>query len=80
MVLMERGHHVEIAPVSDATDAPGVKDFPGKVHALGPSHVAAMAARPRFIPWVRAAQRRFDTVIVHGLWQFNSYGVWRALR
>jgi glycosyltransferase involved in cell wall biosynthesis len=78
MVLMERGHQVEIVCL-DAADAPGVKDFPGKVHALGPSH-GSYGYSPRFIPWVRAAQRRFDAVIVHGLWQFNSFGVWRALR
>src|SRR5690349_224373 len=78
MVLMERGHYVEVACL-DAPNTPGVGDFPGKVHALGPSS-GSYGYSPRFVPWVKAAQARFDVVLVHGIWQFNSFGVWLALR
>jgi glycosyltransferase involved in cell wall biosynthesis len=78
LMLIERGHQVEVACL-DAPDAAGVRAFPGKVHALGPSS-GRYGYSPRFVPWIRIAQRRFDAVIVHGLWQFNSFGVWRALR
>lgn len=78
LVLLERGHDVEVACL-DQPDAPGVKHFPARVRTLGPSH-GSYGYSPRFIPWVRAAQNRFDAVIVHGVWQFHSFGVWLALR
>jgi glycosyltransferase involved in cell wall biosynthesis len=34
---------------------------------------------PRFVPWLQANAATFDAVVVNGLWQFNSYGVWKAL-
>jgi glycosyltransferase involved in cell wall biosynthesis len=34
----------------------------------------------RFVPWLRDNAETFDSVVVNGLWQFNSFGVWQALR
>ncbi len=34
---------------------------------------------PRFVPWLRAHRHEYDVVIVNGLWQYASFGVWRAL-
>jgi glycosyltransferase involved in cell wall biosynthesis len=33
-----------------------------------------------YVPWLRARRREFDAVIVHGLWQYQSFGAWRALQ
>ena len=63
-------------------DAPGqawMADFPLPLHALGPGRTSYGYA-PRFIPWLRAHHAEYDVVIVNGIWQFNSYGVRRALR
>jgi glycosyltransferase involved in cell wall biosynthesis len=48
------------------------------VHALGPG--GSYGYTPRFVPWVKDRHRDFDAVIVHGLWLYNGFGVWRALR
>jgi glycosyltransferase involved in cell wall biosynthesis len=35
---------------------------------------------PRLVPWLRAHRHEYDVVIINGLWQYSSFGVWRALR
>ncbi|MEO6873639.1 MAG: glycosyltransferase, partial [Opitutaceae bacterium] len=35
---------------------------------------------PRLVPWLKREAKRFDAVIVHGLWQYHGLGVYRALR
>jgi glycosyltransferase involved in cell wall biosynthesis len=78
MALARRGNHVEIASL-DAPDSPWAREFPVTVHALGPGR-GSYGYAPRFVPWVKDRQSGYDAVIVHGLWQFTSFGVWRALR
>jgi len=34
---------------------------------------------PDLVPWLRDHARDFDRVIVNGLWQYHSFGAWRAL-
>src|SRR5204862_3337641 len=46
--------------------------------ALGPSR-ANYGASPRFVPWLREHAPRFDSIIVNGIWQYSSFGVWQAL-
>jgi glycosyltransferase involved in cell wall biosynthesis len=77
-VLASQGHEVVIASL-DAPDDPWVKNSPNRVEALGPSK-ASYGMSPRFVPWLRENAGRFDAVVVNGLWQFSSYGVWKALR
>ena len=78
LVLQRRGHEVEIACL-DAPDGPGVREFPATVHALGPGR-GSYGHSARFVPWLRRNRERFDVVVVHGIWQYASFGVWRALR
>ena len=77
-VLMRRGHDVEIISL-DAPADPWVRDCPVPVHALGPGR-GSYGFAPRFSRWIRERHAHYDAVIVQGLWQFNSFGVWRALR
>lgn len=35
---------------------------------------------PEYARWLRTHAREFDAVIVHGLWQQQSFGAWQALR
>jgi glycosyltransferase involved in cell wall biosynthesis len=77
-VLARRGHHVEIVSL----DAPGdlsVLQSPVPVHALGPGR-GSYGYAPRYTRWIKDRRRDYDAVIVHGLWQYSSFGVWRALR
>jgi glycosyltransferase involved in cell wall biosynthesis len=32
------------------------------------------------VPWMRQNHARYDAVIINGLWQYHSFGAWRALR
>jgi glycosyltransferase involved in cell wall biosynthesis/acetyltransferase-like isoleucine patch superfamily enzyme len=77
-VLESRGHDVTVASL-DAPEDPWVKSFPHHLVPLGPAK-AGYGVSPRFVPWLRERAGEFDAVIVNGIWQFNSFGVWRALR
>ncbi len=71
--------HVDEVLCLDGADAPWVRDFPARVHALGP--VASTYGYHRgLVPWLRAHAGEYDAVIVHGVWQYTSLAVWRALR
>jgi glycosyltransferase involved in cell wall biosynthesis len=76
-VLTRRGHEVEVVSL-DAPDAPWLRDFPATVHALGPGR-GSYGYSPRFVPWLKKRHAHYDAVVVHGIWQYNSFGVWRAL-
>ncbi len=74
LVLQERGQEVEIV----CLDAPGRHDFPAPVHALGPGR-GSYGYSARLVPWLQERRATFDAVVVHGLWQYPSFAVWRAL-
>ena len=75
--LRRRGHEVEIISL-DAPDDPWVRDATFPIHALGPGK-GSYGYTPRFSSWIKERRAHYDAVIVHGLWQYSSFGVWRAL-
>jgi glycosyltransferase involved in cell wall biosynthesis len=77
--LVAMGHQVEAASL-DAPNAPFIADFPLPATPLGPGR-GTYGYTPQLVPWLREAAktRRFDAVIVNGLWQYQSYGAWKAL-
>jgi len=78
LYLQSCGHSVEVVTL----DEPGrafIQEFPLTVYALGPSW-GGYAFNRRLVPWLRANASRFDAVIVDGIWQYNCFGTWRALR
>lgn len=77
-VLARRGHLVEIVSL-DAPDDSWVRDCPVKVHAVGPGR-GNYGYTPAFTRWIKDRHANYDAVIVQGLWQYSSFGVWRALR
>jgi glycosyltransferase involved in cell wall biosynthesis len=77
-ILISRGHRVEIICL-DAPSDPWIRQYPVKVHALG-SGRGGYGYAPRFTRWIKDRHAEYDAVIVHGLWQYNSFGAWRALR
>ena len=76
-VLRRHGHIVEIISL-DAQDDPWVRDCPVPVHALG-SGRGGYGYAPQFSRWIKENRAEYDTVIVHGIWQYHSFGVWRAV-
>jgi glycosyltransferase involved in cell wall biosynthesis len=75
--LIARGHEVEIISLDAPTDA-WVRECPIKVHALGPGR-GSYGYAPGFASWLARRRSDYDAVIVHGLWQYSSFGVWRVL-
>lgn len=76
--LREMGHEVEVLTL----DAPGtafLADFPLPVHALGPGR-GSYQYSAALVPWLLRHAPGFDAIIVEGLWQYHSFGTWRALR
>ena len=49
------------------------------VHALGPSR-GHYGYTPRLGNWLKQNLLRFDGVVIHGLWQYHSYGAYRLIR
>jgi glycosyltransferase involved in cell wall biosynthesis len=76
-LLASRGHRVEIICLDAPTD-PWIAEWPVPVHALGPGF-GSYGYSSRFVPWIKEHRRQFDAVIIQGLWQYSSFGVWRAL-
>jgi glycosyltransferase involved in cell wall biosynthesis len=76
-VLARRGHAVEIISL-DAPGDPWVGDSPVPVHALGPGR-GGYGYTSHFSDWIKTRRAQYDAVIVHGIWQYSSFGVWRAL-
>jgi len=72
------GHSVEVLSLDDPAE-PWLKEFPLPIHAVGPSYMS-YGYTPRLVPWLRANHHKYDVVIVNGIWQYNSLGVWRVLR
>jgi glycosyltransferase involved in cell wall biosynthesis len=77
-VLARRGHVVEIVSLDAPSDS-WVRDCPVKVHAVGPGR-GNYGYTPALSRWVNEEHANYDAVIVQGLWQYSSFGVWRALR
>ncbi len=75
--LLELGHVVEVVTLDDPR-ADFVGEYSLKVHALGPSR-GSYGYNPSLVPWLRANARRYDAVVVNGLWQYHSFATWRAL-
>ena len=75
--LTEMGHTVEVVSLDDPSQA-WVREFPLAVHALGP-HRGNYGYTDKLVPWLTAHAREYDAVVINGLWQYNSFGAWRAL-
>jgi glycosyltransferase involved in cell wall biosynthesis len=76
-VNQSQGHRIEVASL-DAPDAPYLKDFHLPLYPLGPGWLKYRYA-PGLVPWLRENARQYDIIIVNGIWQYHSFGVWRAL-
>lgn len=70
----DAGDEVEIVSLDDP-ESPWIKASPVPVHALGPA-TNGYGYSAKFVPWLKNYQ--CDVIIVNGLWQYSSFGVWRA--
>lgn len=88
-VWSRHGHERNIVCL-DAPDDPWVLQSPVKTFALGTGSAWYVALRklipwlrygytPYLTPWLKSHARDYDAVVVNGLWNYGSYGTWRAL-
>jgi len=61
----------------DAPDAAFLGKDNFVIHAIGPAK-GPYAYCKNLKPWLLENLGRFDAVIIHGLWQYNSYGTYKA--
>lgn len=72
------GHQVEVVTLEeDNTYLSNDKSI--VVHALGRS-IGKYHFNIRLIPWILNNAKRFDVVICHGIWQYQSFAIWLASR
>jgi glycosyltransferase involved in cell wall biosynthesis len=63
-------------------DDPGEEYLRGHtfpIHALGPGR-GHYGYTPRLEKWLNENLARFEGVVIHGLWLYNSYGTYRVVR
>ena len=72
------GHSVEVVSLDDPA-APWIEKLGIPVHALGPG-TGTYGYSNRYVDWLRANASQYDAVIVNGVWNYNAYGTWLALR
>ena len=80
-VLIQHGpqdYTQEVVTLDDPA-APFLRELAFPFHALGPAD-SIYGRTPRLVPWLKANRARFDGVIVHGMWQYTGYAVWRTMR
>jgi glycosyltransferase involved in cell wall biosynthesis len=88
-VLREQGCDREIVSLDIPSD-PWVQSCPIPVYPMGNADPNYLAWRrripwmrygysPAFAPWLRENAKRYDAIIVNGLWNFTSFAAWRAL-
>ena len=73
-------HNIEVEVVTlDPPNAPFLRDFPIEVQTLGATYAGKYRYSPQLVPWLRQNHRKYDCVIVNGIWQYHSYACWLAL-
>ena len=71
------GYAQEVVTLDDPR-APFLGEIAFTVHALGPT-TSVYSRTSKLIPWLKANRARFDGVVVHGMWQYCGYAVWRTM-
>ena len=76
--LTHHGHTIEVACL-DSPGASWIKDVSFPVYCLGPRRRRYGYSR-RLSKFLRSNLENYDCVIVHGIWGFVGYAVWRFSR
>jgi glycosyltransferase involved in cell wall biosynthesis len=76
--MLRQNQDVEVVTLSPP-DNPWSARWPCPVHCLGPSYTRYLYS-PRLIPWLIANCANYDALVVHNIYRYIGYGVWRATR
>ncbi len=74
-----RGYEVEVA-CGDASTAPWLVHWDLKVHVSGGASLRRYGLSTGLDAWLAGNLSRFDAVVVHSIWMYFSYAVWKATR
>ena len=74
-----RGHEPEIV-CADEPGAPWLSQWSLQVHGVGPAQLGIYGITKDLDEWLKANLSRFDVIVVHGIWMYFSYAVWKATR
>lgn len=77
MKAATRGHSIEVVTL-DAPGMPFLRSYPLTAYPLGPSQ-GGYRYNKRLVPWLEAHAGGYDGIIVNGIWNYHSFGAWRAL-
>jgi glycosyltransferase involved in cell wall biosynthesis len=75
----KHGLAVEVACVDDPS-SPWLKGWHLPVHAVGKGSLGMYGYSTQLDRWLDANIQRFDAVVVHSIWMYFSYAVWKAAR
>ena len=76
--MLRQGQDVNVVTLSPPGN-PWSGQWACPVHCLGPSYSRYLYS-PRLIPWLIANAAKFDCLVVHNIYRYIGYGVWRASR
>jgi glycosyltransferase involved in cell wall biosynthesis len=71
--------HTEVLSM-DLPDDDFVKAALIKVHALGQLNIGGYGYTAKLKPWLLEHAHEYDAIIINGIWQYHSFGAWRALK
>jgi glycosyltransferase involved in cell wall biosynthesis len=77
-IVMAKGHTTEVVCFDEENER-HVKEFPLRVHALGPI-LGSYAYSRKFKPWLLANYSRYDVIVIHNLWQYHSFAAHAVLK
>jgi hypothetical protein len=76
--LEQLGVQNEVVCLDNPDEEYGIMDH-FKIHKLGKGITSYQYHSPLF-EWLRTNLHNYDRVIVHGIWQFPNYAVYRAIK
>ena len=75
----KRGYDVEVA-CGDASTAPWLAHWDLKANTFGTGSLRRYGLNSGLDVWLADNLSRFDAVVVHSIWMYLSYAVWKATR
>ena len=76
-ILIQDGYQVEVVSLEEEHEI-ATRKFPFPITGVGQG-TRRYHFNPRLTSWLKENVGRFDSVVLHGLWNFSSFGSWRAL-
>lgn len=76
--FMEQGNTLEVVCLDDPNSDYLSRDA-FRIHALGQGR-GSWNYHPALVPWLNQNLPRFDAVILNGLWQYQGYALWKAVK